>query len=797
LLDCSFPKAQFSSSSNSLNLGDAKFVKKNSAQSITMTRRRRGNTFKGRISSSAAPEEQIETIAAEEQQQQQQVLNNKRKREDETQQQQEDATNFTPARRRRRVSQNGKSPKRKIVNEEVYNRLQEERKQLPMYAARDALLEFVKQNQCLIVVGETGSGKTTQLPQYLVESGLRREGTCIAITQPRRVAAISIANRVSQEMGVNLGEEVGYSIRFEDVTDPHKTVIKYVTDGMLLRESQINPSLDQYSIIILDEAHERTLHTDILFGVLKRLLKKRKDLKLIVMSATLEAQSFAEFFDESKIVYVSGRQYPVQLLYCDEPQSDYVDACITAVLQIHLDEQSGNSLESSGDILVFLTGQEEIESVARILEEKSQLLPPEALKLIVCPIFAALPSEKQMEVFERAPPGCRKVILATNIAETSITINGIRYVIDSGFVKAKAYNPANGLEALKTVPISKASARQRMGRAGRETSGKCYRIYTESTYDQLDQFTEPEIVRCNLSTVILQLKSMGVKHVGKFEFMSPPSQAALHKSLQVLYLLGALHKNGSLTELGQRMAGFPLDPMYAVALIRSEEFGCVEEVLSIVSMLSVESIFYSPHSKRDEANKAKMRFAAKSGDHLAYLRTYNEYMTIVQASAKQYKEIIRWCNDNFINARSMKKVCEIRQQLSEYVSRNGIALTSCGKELSMVRKCLCSGFFMHAAVRVPNKRRYITVTDNVELRIHPSSVLQDPLPSCVVFNTMVKTSREYMRDISAIDPSWLTEVTTTIYRDKIVPQAQDMIKGLNVSEEENKKKTQFQVQRSA
>jgi HrpA-like RNA helicase len=701
------------------------------------------------------------------------------------------------------VQQNSKS------NTEMNERIQEERKQLPIYMARETLIEYIQRNQILIIVGETGSGKTTQLPQYIYEcKDIIRNGA-IAVTQPRRVAAMSIAKRVSQEMGVQLGEEVGYSIRFEDVTDTEKTVIKYLTDGMLLRESQMNSNLDQYSVIILDEAHERTLHTDILFGVIKRILRKRNDLKVIIMSATLEARSFSIFFNGAKTLYISGRQYPVQVMYCKEPQVDYIDATVTAVLQIHIDEQMPNAIsnDNAGDILVFLTGQEEIENVARILEEKSKLLPPESLKMMICPIFASLPSEKQMEVFQKTPPGCRKVILATNIAETSITINGVRFVIDTGFVKAKAYNPNNGLEILKVIPISKASARQRMGRAGREAPGKCFRLYTEETYESLDEFTEPEIVCCNLSTVVLQLKSMGVKNIQNFEFMSSPSKESITKSLQTLYILGAINKKGRLSELGQKMAQFPLDPMFAVALIKSEEFGCTEEILTIISMLSVDSIFYSPYNKRDEANKSKMKFANKSGDHLTMLKVYNEFVNVIKDISEdkmwiEHKKVEQWCNDHFINYRSMRKVLEVRQQLQEYVVRsNGNEqISSCGKDLSQVRKCLCAAFFIHAAVRVPNKHSYLILNEGIEVRIHPSSVIQDPLPNCVIFNQVVMTSREYIRDVCAIDHLWLTEVTPDLYREKLASKATDLVNQVLKAEEQKKRKNsgeEFQVQRSA
>ncbi|KAL0478156.1 ATP-dependent RNA helicase [Acrasis kona] len=688
---------------------------------------------------------------------------------------------------------------------QVFDKIQTERKNLPIYAAREALLKEITQNPALVVVGETGSGKTTQLPQYILENFLQDENTedripTVAITQPRRVAAVSIARRVAEEMGVTLGSKVGYSIRFEDCSDPTDTRLKYMTDGMLLRESQIDPLLSKYTVIILDEAHERTLHTDILFGVIKGIMKKRSDLKLIVMSATLEAKLFSDFFDAAKIVYVSGRQYPVQIYYADEEQLDYVDSCITAALQIHLDESAMSPSVSTGDILVFLTGQEEIESVSKILDERARLLPPECLKLLVCPIFANLPSEKQMEVFDPAPPGCRKVILATNIAETSITINGIRFVIDSGLVKSKAYNPKNGLEILKVCNVSKASARQRSGRAGRESAGKCYRLYPEQSHQGLEDYTVPEILRCNLCSVILQLKSMGIKDIMKFDFMNTPSSSGLIKSLEQLLSLGALDKKGDLTPLGTQMSQFPLDPMYALTLIQSQKMNCVQEVLSVVSMLSVETIFYAPQTKRVEANKNKMKFASKTGDHLTLLRVYQEYQAVKKNS--NASELQRWCQEHFINYRSMSKVCEVRQQLKEHLESMNIGLTSCGRDLNQVRRCLCAGFFMNAAVRVPNKRMYKTLVSQLEVRIHPSSVLSDPFPDCLIFNQVIMTSNQYIRDVTAIDSAWLPELAPSVYRGHLLDQTNIMVEEQKKAELAKKEKSKtnapktFSVQRS-
>ncbi|OAY64295.1 ATP-dependent RNA helicase DHX8, partial [Ananas comosus] len=517
-----------------------------------------------------------------------------------------------------------------------------QRRSLPIASVEKRIVEEVKKNDTLIVVGETGSGKTTQLPQFLYSAGFCHDGRVIGITQPRRVAAVTVAKRVAEECNVELGQRVGYSIRFEDVTSS-STRIKYMTDGLLLREALLDPYLSRYSIIIVDEAHERTVHTDVLLGLLKNVQLARSNsivkqhncgdvdndgqdhnqtstlracqalkytpLKLIIMSASLDARGFSEYFGGAKAVYVQGRQYPVEILYTYQPEKDYPDATLITIFQIHIEE-------GPGDILAFLTGQEEIESMDRLIHERVRQLPEGSNKLITVPIYSSLPSEQQMNVFKPAPSGFRKVILATNIAETSVTIPGIKYVIDPGWVKVRSYNPVTGMESLTISEISKAQALQRSGRAGREGPGKCFRLYTESAFSELKDSTVPEIKRCNLVNVVLQLKALGIDDILGFDFMEKPSRTAIVKSLEQLLLQGALTDECKLSDpVGDQMARLPLDPMYSKALIVASEFKCLEEMLIAVSMLSVESIFYSPCDKMEEANAAKKRFSSPKGPY--------------------------------------------------------------------------------------------------------------------------------------------------------------------------------------
>lgn len=481
----------------------------------------------------------------------------------------------------------------------------EQRQSLPIYKLRDDLIKAVTDNQILIVIGETGSGKTTQITQYLGECGFTARGK-IGCTQPRRVAAMSVAKRVAEEYGCRLGQEVGYTIRFEDCTSP-ETMIKYMTDGMLLRECLIEAELKSYSVIMLDEAHERTIHTDVLFGLLKTAVQKRPELKLIVTSATLDAVKFSQYFFKAPIFTIPGRTFPVEVLYTKEPETDYLDASLITVMQIHL-------REPPGDILLFLTGQEEIDTACEILYERMKSLGPDVPELIILPVYSALPSEMQTRIFDPAPAGSRKVVIATNIAETSLTIDGIFYVVDPGFVKQKVYNSKTGMDSLVVTPISQAAAKQRAGRAGRTGPGKCYRLYTERAYrDEMLPTPVPEIQRTNLATTVLQLKTMGINDLLHFDFMDAPPVESLVMALEQLHSLSALDDEGLLTRLGRRMAEFPLEPNLSKMLIMSVALQCSDEILTIVSMLSVQNVFYRPKDKQALADQKKAKFNQAEG----------------------------------------------------------------------------------------------------------------------------------------------------------------------------------------
>ncbi|KAI8624649.1 P-loop containing nucleoside triphosphate hydrolase protein [Xylariaceae sp. FL1651] len=625
--------------------------------------------------------------------------------------------------------------------------LKEQREFLPAFAVREDLLRVIRDNQVVIVVGETGSGKTTQLTQFLYEDGYGKLGM-IGCTQPRRVAAMSVAKRVAEEMEVKLGSTVGYAIRFEDCTSKD-TVIKYMTDGVLLRESLNERDLDRYSCVIMDEAHERALNTDVLLGLFNKILQRRRDLKLIVTSATMNSKRFSDFFGGAPEFIIPGRTFPVDIMFHRSPVEDYVDQAVQQVLSIHVSM-------GPGDILVFMTGQEDIECTCELVRERLDALndPPE---LSILPIYSQMPADLQAKIFDRAPPGVRKCIVATNIAETSLTVDGIMYVVDAGYSKLKVYNPRMGMDTLQITPISQANAGQRAGRAGRTGPGRAFRLFTEKAYkDELYIQTIPEIQRTNLSNIVLLLKSLGVRDLLDFDFMDPPPQDTITTSMFDLWALGALDNLGELTELGAKMNAFPMDPSLAKLLIMSEEYGCSEEMVTIVSMLSVPNVFYRPKERQEESDAAREKFFVPESDHLTYLHVYSQW------KSNGYSD--GWCTRHFLHPKSLRRAKEIRDQLLDIMKLQKMQMISCGTDWDIIRKCICSGYY-HQAAKVKGIGEYINLRTSVTVQLHPTSALYGLgfLPDYVIYHELILTSKEYMSTVTAVDPHWLAELGGVFY----------------------------------
>ncbi|KAI5331285.1 hypothetical protein L3X38_021411 [Prunus dulcis] len=651
-----------------------------------------------------------------------------------------------------------------------YANIERQRQRLPVYKYRTSILYLVETHATTIIVGETGSGKTTQIPQYLKEGGWADGGRVIACTQPRRLAVQSVASRVAEEMGVKLGEEVGYTIRFEDVTNTGVTMIKFLTDGVLLREMMNDPLLTKYSVIMIDEAHERSISTDILLGLLKKIQRRRPELRLIISSATIQAKSMSDFFQTSKrrrrpegeelgpnmepaVLSVEGRGFNVQIHYVEEPVPDYLRAAVSTVLLIH-------EKEPMGDILVFLTGQDDIDAAVQLITEEDQNRGRKSSGLMVLPLYSGLPRSEQELVFTPTPRGKRKVVISTNIAETSITLEGVVYVVDSGFSKQRFYNPITDIENLVVAPISKASARQRTGRAGRVRPGKCYRLYTEEYFaKEMSAEGIPEIQRSNLVPCVIQLKALGIDNILGFDWPASPSSEAMVRALEVLYSLGVLDDDAKLTSpTGFQIAEIPLDPMISKMILASGQLGCSEEMITIAATLSIQSIWVSGWGSQKELDEAKLNFAAAEGDHVSFLNVYKGFLQSGKSS--------QWCHKNFVNYQAMKKVLEIREQLRRTAQRIGIVLKSCERDTVVVRKAITNGFFANACRLEASSHdgKYKTIRGSQEVYIHPSSVLFRVNPKWVLYHSLVSTDKQYMRNVISIDPSWLTEAAPHFYQ---------------------------------
>ncbi|KAN0128525.1 Pre-mRNA-splicing factor ATP-dependent RNA helicase [Lactarius tabidus] len=622
------------------------------------------------------------------------------------------------------------------------------RDRLPIAKHKDNLMFCVENHQVVIVIGHTGCGKTTQIPQYLHESGWSSGGRVIACTQPRRVAVTSVAARTAHEMGSVVGEEVGYTIRFEDVSSKSLTRVCYMTDGVLFREALIDPLLSRFSVIMVDEAHERSVYTDLLLAILKKICRKRPSLRVIISSATLDATAFLEFFSsppepiDSRIVSLEGRAYPVQIAYLDQPTEDYVRKAAETVVSIH--RQHGR-----GDILVFLTGREEIDRCMEELMDAISSLPEKKPYLRPVALHSGLSMTEQMQIFEPSPTDSRKVVVATNIAEASITIEGVKFVVDCGFVKIRTYDGSIGLSSLKVVPISQASAIQRAGRAGRTSEGLCYRLYPFSAYNQLSTVAIPEISRTELSSAVLQLKALGVDNFMKLQWLTIPPSDSIAQSFSSLVIHSIIDDDGRLTSLGSKVAEIPLDVKAACVLLDSHKFRCGEEILTIIAMTTVQDVFIIPSGAAGAvAELERRKFTAEEGDHLTLLNAYNAFVSHGKSSS--------WCKSHALSFRALSRAVSIRAQLKKYLQRFNIPIESCQGDAKRLRQCLVNGYKQNGARWVADGT-YRSIRGNTVLHVHPNSTLFTRKPSSgwVIFHDIEETKKIQMSILTEVEPEWL------------------------------------------
>lgn len=604
----------------------------------------------------------------------------------------------------------------------------------------------------------------------------------IVITQPRRVAAIQMAKRVAFEKKFTVGKEVGYSIRFEDHSN-EDTILKYVTDGILVRECLADQNLSKYNIIILDEAHERSLYTDILFALCKKAVKSRKnkDLRLIITSATLDTKQFSTYFDECPVFQIKGTNYPVDMIYFTSRMEKRVENSVKIAIRIHLHETPGH-------ILSFLTGFEECEQACKLCYQKLEELVQKGKKvppMMIMPLYGAQNTEEQSMIFESVPPDVRKLIFSTNIAETSLTVDGIGYVIDCGYVKQKIFNSKTAMDSLNVVPISKVQAIQRAGRAGRTGPGKCIRLYTQQFFEtQMSKVTIPEILRVNLASTILTLKSMGIEDVVEFDFMEKPERDSILDALKQLYFLQAIDEDGKITKLGIEMSKFPIDCCYARSLIASKYYGVMEEMNTLVSLISCENVWFNVN-KYDEERRAffdqkKTEFIDKYSDHMSFLNIYKEW------EYNNHSE--DWCKQNFLHFRAFKQAKKIKEQIGDYM--NKVNFKECEKFFNMkvtnyltsevegdpimddyekvnilMRMALCQGFFMNSAKKVANSTSeslsYLRICDGslVTLDQFSSICVKGIKPDMVVYTELGGSgNKAVMKQASVIELKWISDL---------------------------------------
>ena len=668
---------------------------------------------------------------------------------------------------------------------------------LPVHERLDDIKHAIANHQVTIICGETGSGKTTQLPKICLELG-RGSAGLIGHTQPRRLAARSVAERIAEELGGNIGDTVGYKVRFNDNTS-RDAYVKLMTDGILLAETQTDRYLTAYDTIIIDEAHERSLNIDFLLGYLKQLLPRRPDLKVIITSATIDAERFSKHFNNAPVLEVSGRTYPVDILYRPLHAQDEDDAEIELTDAI-VDAADELARLGKGDILVFLPGEREIREAAEALRKSTLRRDDEIL-----PLFARLSNAEQHKIFH--PSGAkRRIVLATNVAETSLTVPGIKYVIDTGLARVKRYSARAKVEQLHVEKISQAAARQRSGRCGRVSAGVCVRLYSEDDFQQRSAFTDPEIIRSNLAAVILRMAALNLGDVAEFPFLEAPDQRYINDGFQVLLELGAVSDQNELTKLGKQMSRLPIDPKISRMLLAAQKHDCVQEMLVIVSALSIQDPRERPLEAREAANKAHERFTDKQSDFLAYLNIWDSFQR-ERDKGLSNKQLVQWCRQYFLSHLRMREWRELHHQLADIAVEMGLTSkeqafrrppaqeqlkpseTQGDQDLSaklkqkqldkkqhrahlraakeagyeQIHRALLTGLIANVGLKSPDGHDY-TGARGAHFHLFPASALFKSKPKWVMAAELTETSRLYARDVAAIQPEWIEQEARHLVR---------------------------------
>ncbi|PAA71462.1 hypothetical protein BOX15_Mlig020814g1, partial [Macrostomum lignano] len=630
--------------------------------------------------------------------------------------------------------------------------LEQQRQALPVYRVRSHLLYLLEIKQTLVLVGEAGSGKSTQVPQYLVETGWTSDGRQVCVTQPRRVSAVTLASRVCDEAGWRLGEQCGYAVRFADCRS-QATRVLFATDGVLVRLLARDPLLQDFCVVMVDEAHERTFHTDLALCLLRKVQRRRPDLRVIVSSATIDADAYLKFFgDSAACLSVEGRQYPVDIHYSASPVPCYMAAALDTVLAIH--RRCG-----PGGVLVFLTGQEEVLRLVQQLREAA-MKSSSGQQLKVFGLYGGQSARQQLRAFENVGQANRKVVVATNLAETSVTVPGIRYVVDCGFQKLRVFDPRTGLESLAVCPVSASAAEQRAGRAGRTQSGAVYRLYPESEAARQLPHTPAELERCDPSPLLLQLLSMGVRDLRRFNFLSAPAPGAMARACELLRALGALDSEARLTSLGARMAELPVAPMLARSLLAGAELGCGADICGLAACLQVRALFLVPQHRRNASRRAKRTFACQEGDHLTMLNALRAYESRAATLAPQ--RLSQWCAKHFLSQRALSRASELRRRIQLAL---GLPDAQKVSDYRLILRALAAGHFAQAARLLPSGERYESLRGGHPLYLHPGSVLHsERWPQCVVFTDLESAGDKFMMEsVSSVEPGLLVELAPHYY----------------------------------